>query len=197
MISFWVASTLKIDYFKIMKTPILENERVKLSPLKLEHAELLLPIASQDKLVQYSPSDIATLAALNAYISSALKHLEELSAIPFIIFDKQMGTYAGSTRFMNIAWANKVLHIGSTWIGREFQGTGLNTEVKNLMLSYAFTDLNFEKVEFRVDERNIRSRKAVEKLGARLEGILRKNVYLLDGFKRNTCCYGILKEECG
>ena len=197
MISFWVASTLKIDYFKIMKTPILENERVKLSPLKLEHAELLLPIASQDQLVQYSPSDIATPAALNAYISSALKHLEELSAIPFIIFDKQMGTYAGSTRFMNIDWHNKVLHIGSTWIGREFQGTGLNTEVKKLMLSYAFTDLNFEKVEFRVDERNIRSRKAVEKLGARLEGILRKNVYLLDGFKRNTCCYGILKEEWG
>ena len=55
--------------------------------------------------------------------------------------------------------------------------------------------LNFEKVEFRIDERNIRSRKAVEKLGATLEGILRKNVYLNNGFKRNTCCYGMLKEE--
>jgi RimJ/RimL family protein N-acetyltransferase len=55
--------------------------------------------------------------------------------------------------------------------------------------------LSFEKVEFRIDERNIASRKAVEKLGATLEGILRENVYLLDGFKRNTCCYGILNKE--
>lgn len=63
------------------------------------------------------------------------------------------------------------------------------------MLDYAFTTLDFEKVEFRVDERNTASRKAVEKLGCVLEGILRKDVYLLDGFKRNTCCYGLLRTE--
>ena len=62
-------------------------------------------------------------------------------------------------------------------------------------LQYAFETLNFEKIEFRIDERNIGSRKSVEKIGAKLEGILKKNVYLLDGFKRNTCCYGILQEE--
>ena len=67
--------------------------------------------------------------------------------------------------------------------------------MKLLMLNYAFDEMDFEKVEFRIDERNTRSRKAVEKLGAKLEGILRKNVYLLDGYKRNTCCYGILREE--
>jgi RimJ/RimL family protein N-acetyltransferase len=67
--------------------------------------------------------------------------------------------------------------------------------MKFLMLSYAFETMAFEKVEFRIDERNTRSRKAVEKLGATLEGILRQNVYLTDGFKRNTCCYGILLEE--
>ena len=96
---------------------------------------------------------------------------------------------------MNINWKNKVLEIGSTWIGREFHGSGLNTQMKKLMLDYAFNSMNFEKVEFRVDARNIASRKAVEKLGCQLEGILRKNVYLLDGFKRDTCCYGLLKEE--
>jgi RimJ/RimL family protein N-acetyltransferase len=96
---------------------------------------------------------------------------------------------------MNIDWTNKVLEIGATWIGREFQGSGLNMNMKFLMLQYAFESLNIEKVEFRIDERNIRSRKSVEKIGGTLEGILRKNVYLLDGYKRNTCCYGILKEE--
>ncbi|WP_370626978.1 GNAT family N-acetyltransferase [Cellulophaga sp. HaHa_2_95] len=67
--------------------------------------------------------------------------------------------------------------------------------MKALMLQYAFTELQMEKVEFRIDERNTASRKAVEKLGCVLEGVLRKNVYLLDGFKRNTCCYGLLREE--
>ena len=96
---------------------------------------------------------------------------------------------------MNINWQHKVLEIGSTWIGREFHGSGLNRQMKDLMLNYAFDEMGFEKIEFRIDERNIRSRKAVEKLGGILEGILRENVHLLDGFKRNTCCYGLLKEE--
>ncbi len=173
----------------------LENERVKLSPLTLENYEQLIPIASEEKLVQYSPSDIETPEALKNYVALSLKQKEEKSSIPFIIHDKQLGKYAGSTRYMNIDWRNKVLHIGSTWIGKEFQGTGLNTQMKDLLLHYAFMDLGFEKVEFRIDERNIKSRKAVEKLGCSLEGILRKNVYLLDGYKRNTCCYGLLKEE--
>jgi RimJ/RimL family protein N-acetyltransferase len=96
---------------------------------------------------------------------------------------------------MNINFKNKVLHIGSTWIVREFHGSGLNDQMKSLMLEHAFVEMDFEKVEFRVDERNIKSRKAVEKLGCTLEGILRKDTYLLDGFKRNTCCYGLLREE--
>lgn len=173
----------------------LENERVKLSPLTLENYERLIPVASEEKLVQYSPSDIETSEALKNYVALSLKQKEEKTSIPFIIYDKQLGKYAGSTRYMNIDWRNKVLHIGSTWIGKEFQGTGLNTKMKDLLLHYAFIELEFEKVEFRIDERNIKSRKAVEKLGCSLEGILRKNVYLLDGYKRNTCCYGLLKEE--
>ena len=67
--------------------------------------------------------------------------------------------------------------------------------MKFLMLQYAFETLAFDKVEFRIDERNTASRKAVEKIGATLEGILRKDTLMLDDFKRSTCCYGILKEE--
>ncbi|MCX2680115.1 GNAT family protein [Galbibacter sp. EGI 63066] len=178
-----------------MNTPTLENEIVQLAPLTLENYKNLYTIASEDKLVQYSPSNISTLQALTQYVKKALELQEAKTAIPFIIYDKRAKKYAGCTRFMNIDWDNKVLHIGSTWIGREFHGNGLNTAMKNLMINYVFYKMGFEKIEFRIDERNIRSRKAVEKLGAQLEGILRKNVYLLDGYKRNTCCYGILKEE--
>lgn len=180
---------------RIMEVPTLENSRVKLTLLNLSNYKHLLEIGKQDKLVQYSPIKIDTPEDLKNYVEKAVDAYYHKTAIPFIIFDKQTNTYAGCTRFMNINWNYKVLEIGSTWIGKEFQGTGLNSNMKYLMLEYAFETLNFEKVEFRIDERNIPSRKAVEKLSCKLEGILRKNVYLLDGFKRNTCCYGILKEE--
>lgn len=176
---------------------ILENEFVLLSPLTLENYENLISVAAQEKLVQYSPSDIYTPETLRNYVSTALAQKERQTSIPFIVFDKKNQQYAGSSRYMNINCKNKVLEIGSTWIGKEFQGSGLNAQMKHLMINYAFDVMGFEKIEFRIDERNIRSRKAVEKLGGILEGILRNNVFLLDGFKRNTCCYGILKNEWG
>ncbi len=173
----------------------LENDRVKLSLLDLSNYHHLLKIGQQENLVQYSPTKIDTEADLKAYVQHAVDGFYHKTIIPFIIYDKKIAAYAGNSHYMNIDWNNKVLEIGSTWIGKEFQGTGLNRNMKYLMLNNAFETMQFEKVEFRIDERNSRSRKAVEKLGATLEGILRENVYLLDGFKRNTCCYGILKEE--
>lgn len=178
-----------------MKVPTLENERAKLSLLDLSNYKHLIEIAKQEKLVQYSPSKIDNLDDLRQYVENAVDGYYHKKTIPFIVFDKEKEAYAGNSLFMNIDWKNKVLEIGSTWIGKQFQGTGLNENMKFLMLKHAFEDMRFEKVEFRIDERNLASRKAVEKLGAKLEGILKKNVYLLDGFKRNTCCYGILKEE--
>ncbi|MEO0527507.1 MAG: GNAT family protein [Bacteroidota bacterium] len=181
----------------MLQTFTLENDHVRLSPLTLENFHHLLPIAAQKKLVQFSPSDIETPEALKSYVEIALEQQKNKRSIPFIIFDKKSLRYAGCTRYMHIDWKNKVLHIGATWIGREFQGSGLNGHMKALMLNHAFDHMGFEKVEFRIDERNLRSRGAVEKLGGIWEGTLRQNVYLLDGFKRNTCCYGILKEEWG
>ncbi len=174
---------------------ILENDRALLTPLSLDHLPELLPIAAQPGLTRYSPSEIDSEAKLSAYIQKAMVLREAGSCLPFLIRDKANGIVAGTTRFMNMDRVNKLVHIGSTWIGREFQGTGLNTAVKILMIDFAFADLGAEKVEFRIDERNTRSRKAVEKLGALLEGVLRKDVYLPDGFKRNTCCYGLFTEE--
>ena len=178
-----------------MKAPTLENNRVKLSLLDLSNYKHLTSIAQQPNLVQYSPSKIDTADHLKNYVQTAVDGYYHKTTIPFIVFDKQTNTYAGCTRLGLINWKNKVLHIGWTWIGTEFQGTGLNKNMKFLMLQYVFETLKFDKIEFRIDERNIKSRKAVEKLGATLEGILRKDTLMLDGFKRSTCCYGILNEE--
>lgn len=178
-----------------MHIPTLENHRAKLSLLDLSNYKQLIDIAKQEHLIYYSPSVINTPETLKSYVQTAVNGYYHKTTIPFIVYDKQVKAYAGSTRFGFINWKNKVLHIGWTWIGHEFQGTGLNSHMKFLMLQYAFETLKFDKVEFRIDERNIKSRKAVEKLGATLEGILRKDVLMLDGFKRSSCCYGILKEE--
>lgn len=178
-----------------MKTPTLENQRVKLSLLDLSNYKHLTKIAQQPNLLYYSPNKIDTPDALKTYVQTAVDNYYHKTAIPFIVFDKQSNSYAGSTRFGLINGDNKVLHIGWTWIGTQFHGSGLNTHMKFLMLEYTFETLNFDKVEFRIDERNSCSRKAVEKLGATLEGVLRKDTLMLDGFKRSTCCYGILKEE--
>lgn len=96
---------------------------------------------------------------------------------------------------MNINSKNKVLEIGSTWIGKEFQASGLKTEMKHLMINHTFEKMKYVKIDFRIVERNIRSRKAIEKLRGILKSHLRNQVYLLDGFKRNISRYGILKEE--
>lgn len=178
-----------------MTAPHLENEFVKLTLLDLSNYKHLSEIAKTKDLIYYSPSDISTDEKLKDYVQIAVDGYYHKTAIPFIIYDKTKQAFAGSTRFGLINWHNKVLHIGWTWIGKEFQGSGLNKHIKFLMLQYAFENLGFDKVEFRIDERNIRSRKAVEKLGATLEGILRKDTLMIDGFKRSTCCYGILKEE--
>ncbi|TDY12519.1 GNAT family N-acetyltransferase [Meridianimaribacter flavus] len=178
-----------------MNIPPIENDRVSLTLLGLSNYKKLQDIANEKDLIAYSPSDISSPEKLKSYVQTAVDGFYHKTIIPFIIYDKQKQKFTGSTRFGHINWDNKTLHIGWTWIGREFQGSGLNTNMKFLMLQYAFETLAFEKVEFRIDERNIRSRKAVEKLGATLEGILRRDVVLKDGFRRNTCCYGILKDE--
>lgn len=173
----------------------LENDKVKLALLDLSNYKSLIDIAKEKDLVYYSPSDISTADKLKAYVASAVDDYYHKTAIPYIIYDKVKQVYAGSTRFGLISHHNKVLHIGWTWIGHDFQGSGLNKQIKYLMLEYAFDKLNFEKVEFRIDARNIKSRKAVEKIGATLEGILREDTLMLDGFRRSTCCYGIIKAE--
>ena len=178
-----------------MNIPTLETNRVKLTLLDLSNYKNLLDVAKEKDLIYYSPSKISTPEDLQLYVQTAVDGYYHKTIIPFIIYDKDKQKYAGSTRFGLIHWKNKVLHIGWTWIGHEFQGSGLNAHMKYLMLNYAFETLNFEKVEFRIDERNQKSRKAVEKLGAALEGILRKDTLMNDGFRRSTCCYGILKEE--
>lgn len=178
-----------------MKIKTLENNRAKLLALENYHYSDLLPLSKEVDLNAYGGSDISSGPKLSAYIKDAIERQVLGTALPFIIFDKKYSKFAGSTRFGNIDTTNKVVHIGWTWLGKNFRGSGLNLHVKFLMLRYAFEKLRYERVEFRIDERNTRSRKAVEKLGATLEGVMRKDIITKNGRRRNSCCYSILLEE--
>ena len=175
---------------------VLENDRALLRPLVSADVDLLIDIATQDKdLNQFSPIQINTPELLSRYIENSLLQRTNKIHYPFIIFDKQLNAYAGSTSFMNVSNKDRRLEIGATWIGNRFQKTGLNRNCKFLLMSYAFDELGFERVELKTDERNIKSRTAIEKIGGKFEGILRSHTLMSDGFRRNTVYYGILKSE--
>jgi RimJ/RimL family protein N-acetyltransferase len=174
----------------------LENERARIEPLSLDHYEFLLPIATQDKeMLCYSPTPIYSEELLRTYISTAIADRKNHFRYGFAIWDKQANQYAGSTSYLSIVNKDKRLEIGYTWVGKTFQGTGLNAKVKSLLVNYAFKELEFERVEFKTDERNATSRRALEKLGAIYEGCLRSHMLMSDGFRRNSVYYSILKNE--
>ena len=175
---------------------ILENDRVLLEPLQIGDTEKLLKIATSERtLLQYSPVEIHSKELLERYIANWIKQREDKSRYPFIIYDKVNKAFAGSTSFMNISNVNDRLEIGSTWIGKDFQRTGLNRNCKYLLLEYLFDNLGLVRVEFLTDERNMASRTAIEKIGGKYEGIIRKHVLMTDGWRRSSVSYSILDDE--
>jgi len=175
---------------------ILENAFVLLRPICNADIENLLTIATKHKdLLQFSPSPIYSKELLKAYVDKAIENRQHNIRYTFCVFDKTKNLYAGSTSFLNISNADDRLEIGATWYGKDFQGTGINKNCKYLLLEFAFDTLHAERVEFKTDERNLASRRAIEKIGGKFEGLLRRHTLLHDGFRRNTVCYSILKSE--
>lgn len=175
---------------------ILENQRVRIRPITISDAELLEPVVlASPNLTPYSPTPIHNLEDLIQNIEASLLGKQNGNHYPFIIFDKHTNQYAGCTSFGNISNKDRRLEIGWTWLGNVFQRTGLNRHCKFLLLSYAFEELEFERVELKTDARNHKSRTAIEAIGAKYEGALRSHTLMSDGYRRDTVYYSILKEE--
>ncbi len=182
--------------FDFGKDIVLENQNALLRPLGTDDTQLLNEVAiAQEDLVLYSPYKIHTPDLLAQYIAASLAERGSGIRYPFAIYDKTQGCWAGSTSIANVSNKERRLEIGWTWIGKAFQQTGLNRACKYLLLSYAFDDLQFERVEFKTDARNTASRTAIEKIGGQYEGALRSHTVMPDGFRRTTVYYSILKEE--
>lgn len=175
---------------------ILEDDKVLLRPLQINDLQYLLPFAiNEPDTWYYSAKNPAGEQGMRDYIAEA----QTLRAIgkeyPFIVFDKTTGQYAGSTRFYDIQNEHKTVQLGYTWYGQSFRGTAVNKHCKFLLLSFAFETLGFERVEFRADARNQRSIAAMKSIGCTIEGILRSNMALYHGERRDSIILSILKNE--
>jgi RimJ/RimL family protein N-acetyltransferase len=175
---------------------VLEGEFVRLEPLKLEHAEDLFAAGGDEEIWRYMPLAAPSSAEeMRARNEEALERAREGSEVPFAIVLRASGRAIGSTRYIDIRRAHRGLEIGWTWIGREWQRTAVNTECKRLLLAHAFETLGALRVQLKTDARNVRSQRAIERLGAVREGVLRAHMVLHDGFVRDSVMYSIVASE--
>jgi RimJ/RimL family protein N-acetyltransferase len=184
------------SYFDPAAEYILEDDRVLLRPLKADDLQHLLPFAvNEPDTWKYSNVSAKLETGMIRYIEAALKARAEAREYAFIVIDKQTGEYAGSTRYYDIQPQLNSLQLGYTWYGEKFRGSGLNKHCKFLLLQFAFEELNMMRVEFRADARNERSIAAMKSIGCQVEGILRSNMPLEDGGRRDSIVLSILKDE--
>ena len=174
---------------------ILENNFALLRPLSLEDEEGFAKIAFDSDIWKYNVARIMNSTELKEFINTSLEDRKRNLRYQFTIIQKASGEIAGSTSYSNISVKDKRLEIGWTWLGKKFMGTGLNKECKFLLLQYAFEHLKFERVEFKTDVLNKASRRALQKIGAKEEGILRSHTLMHDGRRRDTIYYSILANE--
>lgn len=172
---------------------ILEGKHVKLAQLSHVYSlDLQAAIGDQHK-IWYTL--VPEPQNLTQEISRRLELQAKQSMLPFVVIKLPENTAVGMTTYMNIDAPNRKLEIGYTWYAKSVQRTGANTEAKLMMLKHAFEDLNCIAVEFRTHRLNQQSRKAIERLGAKLDGILRNDRIMLNGTIRDTCVYSIINSE--
>lgn len=173
----------------------LENAVVLLRLMQKSDADEFYKVASPKTLWLYFTSDLSVKSELIKWMDSALTGLEKKERLPFTIVDKSTQTVIGSSSFGNISYRDSRMEIGWTWLGKEFQGKGFNQHVKFMMLDYAFSKCNMERVEFKTDVLNTAARKALKKIGCIEEGVLRSHTLMTNNRRRDTIYYSLLKSE--
>jgi N-acetyltransferase len=190
-----------------LESPTLVGRHVRLEPLDLDHADALLAAANASRTTYAFTIVPGSRTGMEAYIITALAEQDQGQSIPFVVRD-HAGTIVGSTRFMVIEhwqWPGEppapvpdgpdAVEIGCTWYAERVQRTALNTEAKLLLCSHAFERWRVRRVTWKTDERNARSRAAIERIGARFDGVLRANRAGADNVVRSTAFYSMLAEE--
>ena len=175
--------------------PEISTSWVRLRLLQKADIDALLTAASNPDVWTWFIVDLSVRENMEKWIDTVLKRFEAGTMIPLVIEDRKEGRLVGSSSFMNIAESDLCLEIGTTWIDKNYHGSGINYHMKFVMLKHAFEVWQFERVEFRTDALNVRSRKAIEKIGAVYEALFRNHRFNKDGGRRDSVIYRILKED--
>ncbi|MBX2886815.1 MAG: GNAT family N-acetyltransferase [Granulosicoccus sp.] len=173
----------------------LRGVHVTVEPLSHEHCSHLEDAVRDGELHKFWYTSIPEPGSVSTEIDRRLSLLEQGSMLPFAVIDNKSSRPIGMTTYMNIDHANKRVEIGSTWYRKSVQRTPLNTECKLLLLQHAFEALDCIAVEFRTHFVNFQSRKAIERVGAKLDGILRSHSISSNGTLRDTAVYSIIAAE--
>ena len=170
---------------------------VTLVPLAPEHAEgLFHAVGGDEEIWRYMPAPQPRgVEEMRAWIGRSLEEQANGRRIPFAVIGNEEGEVIGATGYVNPVAANRHLDIGWTMYGRAYWRSGVNTECKYLLLRRAFEEMRCIRVQFRVDARNERSRRAVERIGGVMEGVLRKAQLLHNGHERDVAIFSILDDE--
>lgn len=169
---------------------------VRLEPLSEAHIPGLAEVGADERIWQYTRyAPVRNEADMRAWVLDMLERQRTQGDLPFAVIHLASGKPIGATRYMDIHPEDRNLEIGGTWYGIAYQGTGVNTESKYLLLRHAFEVLGCIRVFFKTDVRNLRSQRAIEKLGAVKEGVIRNHIILPDGTVRSSVFYSILVEE--
>ncbi|TZF91123.1 GNAT family N-acetyltransferase [Cognatilysobacter lacus] len=176
------------------EAPTLTGKHVRLVPLEAAHADALGTAAADGELWALPFTSVPAPGAERAYIDAALAARDAGESMPFAVLDAT-GSVIGSTRFYEIDRSVPTLHIGYTWYAKRAQRTAVNSEAKWLLLDHAFRVLHCESVCFETSHLNTRSQAAIERLGARRDGILRAHMRHRDGSLRDTWRYSIVRAE--
>jgi RimJ/RimL family protein N-acetyltransferase len=165
------------------------------TPLTLAHAPALAEAVRDGELWKLWYTNVPSPGTMEADISARLARRERGTWLPFAVIARSGGRPVGMTSYVNIDADNRRLEVGSTWYCRSVQRTAINTECKRMLLGHAFEELGCIAVELRTHFFNAPSRRAIERLGAKLDGILRNHSRMPDGTLRDTCVYSIIASE--
>jgi N-acetyltransferase len=173
----------------------LSSAAVRLEPLAADHAMALEAAARDGELWQLRVTSVPAPGETAAYIENALKGQAEGHMLPFVVVDTASGRVIGSTRYHDIVPAVERLEIGYTWYGQSWQRSHVNTTAKLLLMQHAFETLGAQLVGWRTDNYNFASQRAIERLGARKDGVLRHHALRRDGTVRDTVMYSLAAGE--
>jgi N-acetyltransferase len=168
---------------------------IRLEPLRTEHVGALEAAARDGELWNLRVTSVPAPGETAAYVAAALKGQDDGHMLPFVVVDKASGGVIGSTRYHDIVPAVERLEIGYTWYGSSWQRTHVNTTCKLLLMQHAFETLGAQLVGWRTDNYNFASQRAIERLGARRDGVLRHHALRRDGTVRDTVMYSLAAGE--